>query len=157
RSPCFTRWLSVTGSSVIVPLTCGTTPMMSAATTASSVSGCRRTRPRTTIASAMAPTTIATPTTFPTTGRRSLILAPEQEEPGRENPEAAQARVHERRRTDVGRHLCRNEQLAARDRKADPEDDADQPCGEKRAQHVDGRCESAAGKWPNGGNHHWRH
>ena len=65
RSPCFTAWLSTTWSSTIRPETSGTTLMTSAITVASSVCGCRTTRPMTTTASTSAPAMMAMLSSLP--------------------------------------------------------------------------------------------
>src|SRR6185295_905110 len=121
RSPCFTRWLSVTCSSVIVPLTCGTTPITSAATTASSVCGCRATRVTTTSARITNPATIPRPISRPTARRRAAILAPEHHEPGGQGEEADEARIDQRRGSDIRHHVDRDQHLPDDDR----QDDAD--------------------------------
>src|ERR1043166_3965708 len=126
RSPCFTRWLSFTCSSVIVPLTCGTTPMMSAVTTASSVCGCRTERATTTTPRTSAPTTMPTPINLPSC-RRSRTSAPEQEKPGGEDPQTGETRVDQGPGADVRRDLHRDEHLPGDDGEHDAEDDADQP------------------------------
>src|ERR1043166_4690451 len=144
RSPCFTRWLSCTCSSVIVPLTCGTTPMMSAVTTASSVCGCRTERATTTPPRMRAPMTIPRPMNLPSC-RRSGTLAPEQEEPRGEDPQTGEARVDQDRGAEARLDPHRDEHPPRDDRDRHPDDDADQPCREERAQDVDGRREAASG------------
>src|SRR5262245_47899432 len=146
RSPCFTGWLSLTCSSVIVPLTCGTTPMMSAVTTASSVCGCCTERRMTTTARRTAPATMPKPMYLPSAPRRSLISAAEDDEPRGEDPQSGETRVDEGRGAKVRRDLRRDERLAGENREHDPDDDADQPCREERAQDVDGRRHAAAGE-----------
>src|SRR5262249_34656117 len=133
RSPCFTGWLSFTCSSVIVPLTCGTTPMMSAVTTASSVCGCCTVRRMTTTARRTAPAMIPRPMNLPSAPRRSLMSTAEDEEPRSEDPQSGETRVDQGGGTEVRRDLRRDEHLVRENREHDPDDDADQPCGEERA------------------------
>src|SRR6266481_4133829 len=101
--------------------------MMSAVTTASSVCGCRTRRRMTTTARMIAPATMPKVMSFPTALRRSLILAPEHEEPRGEGEQPHEARVHERRRTEVRGELRRDEQLPHQHRENDAGHDADQP------------------------------
>src|SRR5262245_20819592 len=146
RSPCFTRWLSLTCSSVIVPVTCGTTPMMSAVTTASSVCGCCTERRMTTRPRMTAPARIPRPMYLPSARWRSLILAPEQEEPRGEDPQPGEGWVDQSRRAEVRRDLHRDEHPPGENREHNPDDDADQPCREERAQDVNRRRQPAAGE-----------
>src|SRR2546428_1036343 len=120
--------------------------MMSAVTTASSVCGCRTTRRTTTTPRMTKPATMARPIDLPSTPRGSRILAPEQDEPGGEDQQAAKARIHEAGRAEVRGHVDRDEQLPDDDREHDADDDRDQPCREEGPQDVDGRRHPATGK-----------
>src|SRR5947209_13095708 len=120
--------------------------MMSAVTTASSVCGCRTTRRTTTTPRMTKPATMARPIDLPSTPRGSRILAPEQDEPGGEDQQAGQARIHEAGRAEVRGHVDRDEQLPDDDRDHDADDDRDQPCREEGPQDVDGRRHPATGK-----------
>src|SRR2546422_3088097 len=120
--------------------------MMSAVTTASSVCGCRTTRRTTTTPRMTKPATMARPIDLPSTPRGSRILAPEQDEPGGEDQQAGQARIHEAGRAEVRGHVDRDEQLSDDDREHDADDDRDQPCREEGPQDVDGRRHPATGK-----------
>src|SRR5438034_9862875 len=101
--------------------------MMSAVTTASSVCGCRTTRRTTTTPRMTKPATMARPIDLPSTPRGARILAPEQAEPGGEDPQAATARIHEAGRAEVRGHADRDERLPDDDREHDADDDREQP------------------------------
>src|SRR2546428_10897983 len=120
--------------------------MMSAVTTASSVCGCRTTRRTTTTPRMTKPATMARPIDLPSTPRGSRILAPEQDEPGGEDQQAAKARIHEAGRAEVRGHVDRDEQLPDDDRGHDSDGDREQPCREEGPQDVDGRRHPATGK-----------
>src|SRR2546425_1132693 len=120
--------------------------MVSAITTASSVCGCCTVRRMTTTARIAAPATIPKATYLPSARRRSLISAAEDEEPCGEDPDTGKARVDQCRGANVGRDLHRDEHLPGENGEHDPDDDADQPRREERAQDVDGRRHAAAGE-----------
>src|SRR5437667_5030225 len=145
RSPCFTCWLSLTRSSVIVPLTCGTTPMMSAVTTASSVCGWRTTRSTTTIARITNPVTMPKAISLPTARRRSAILAPEHHQPGGEGQETDEAGIDHGRGSEIRRDVDRDQHLLDHDRQNDADDDRDQPRRKERAEDVDRRGHPTTG------------
>src|SRR5262245_37189372 len=136
RSPCLIDWLSTTWSSLIVPLTCGTTSMMSAMTTASSVCGFCTTRQTTTIPSTTAPITRPGTMNRPGAGRASLTSAPEHDEPGGEDEEKHQAHVGESRRTKVGCRARRDEHPEDYHGEQQADHDADQPRREERTQNA---------------------
>src|SRR5262245_30948452 len=147
RSPSFTAWLSTTCSSTIRPDTSGTTLMTSAITVASSVCGCRRTRPTTTTASNTAPATIPTLSNRPTTRRfmaRSLASAREQHQPADEDEERRQAGEHQRGGRQIRGDPGGDEHPPHDQRQHEPGDDGDQPRREERPQDVHGRRERAA-------------
>src|SRR6185436_4229128 len=145
RSPCFTRWLSSTCSSVIVPLTCGTTPMTFAVTTASSVCGCPTTRVTTTSARITNPATIPRTISLPSARRRPAILAPEHHQPGGEGEETDEARIDQGRGSDIRRDVDPDQHLPDNDRQDDAHDDRDQPRRKERAENVDRRGHPTTG------------
>src|SRR5262245_13876689 len=137
-SPCFTIWLSTTLSASIVPLTCGTTLMMSAITIASSVCGFRTMRCTTKIPSRMvAPTRMGT-TKRSGPRRGSATSAPEQEQPGREHQEEGEARVGDCCGPQEGGRIRRDEHLPDDQGEDQADHDADQPGGKERPQDGDG-------------------
>src|SRR5690348_12907119 len=101
--------------------------MMSAVTTASSVSGCRTMRRTTTTPRTMAITMIPNPMNLPSVCARSLISALEYQQPRGEDPRGGKTWIDDRRRTDVRRDLCHDEDLPGQDRENDADHDADQP------------------------------
>src|SRR5215831_8371902 len=120
--------------------------MVSAVTTASSVCGCWTTRRTTTMPRTNAPAMMARPMDLPNPGRRSLILAPEHEEPRGERPQTGEAWIHHGRGTDIRCDLHGHEHLQGDDRQHDPGDDREQPGREERAEDVHGRRHAAAGQ-----------
>src|SRR5262245_41778461 len=125
--------------------------MMSAITTASSVCGWITRRRTTTMARMTAAATMPNPRYLPRGWRRSLILAPEEEEPRGEDPHGGEARNDQGRRAEIRRDLHRDEDPPGDYGEHQPDDDADQPRREERAQHVDGRRGAAAGEGEQGG------
>src|SRR5262245_37515490 len=91
-----------------------------------------------------APATMPKPMYLPSARRLSLILASEEHEPRGEDPQRAEARVHECCGTELRGDLRRDEQLPGEYGEHDSHDDADQPCRKERAQDVDRRREAAA-------------
>src|SRR4051812_13892455 len=108
--------------------------MMSAVTTASSVSGCRTIRRTTTMPRTIAITMVPNPMNRPSVCARSLISALEHQQPRGEDPRGGEARIDQRRRIDVRRNLRRDEDLPGQNREHDAGHDADQPRREERAK-----------------------
>src|SRR5262245_54390599 len=139
-SSCLTDWLSATWRALIVPLTCGTTSMMSAMTIASSVCGFRTMRRTTTIPSTTAPTTRPGTTSRPRVGRVPLTSAPEHEKPGGEDEKTGQAQVGECRGTKVGSCARRDEPPPDDHSEQQADHDADQPRREERTENAHRGC-----------------
>src|SRR5215467_9622681 len=146
RSPCFTAWLSTTCSSTIVPLTCGTTPMVSANTIASSVCGCSTTRRTTTTASTTAPATTPSTISRPKRLRTPFMSARKHDQPGGQRPQQNQTRVQDGCGAEIRSNLRQHERLMTDDREDHADDDADQPRRKERPQDIDRRYDAASGE-----------